>query len=98
MLDDQDDGFVQGTAPGVAFAAGVAFGAAVVGAGRAELAEGDRVPPGFGQEVAAVAEHVRPVPEPGVAGLASAAELPGGDDHPLLVGRAAQVLDVGLVP
>src|SRR5215472_1961776 len=54
-LDDQDDGSVEGAAPGVAFAAGVAFGAAVVGAGLAELAEGDRVPLGFGQEVAAVA-------------------------------------------
>ena len=33
--------------------------APVVGAGLAELAEGDRVRTGFGQEVAAVAEHVR---------------------------------------
>jgi hypothetical protein len=58
-LIDQDDGFVDGPSPGVAFAAGVAFGAPVVGAGLAELAEGDGVAAGFGQEVAAVAKHVR---------------------------------------
>src|SRR5262245_6756502 len=52
--DDQDDGLVQWAAPWVAFATGVAFGAAVVGAGAAELAEGDRVAVGFGEEVAAV--------------------------------------------
>jgi hypothetical protein len=40
-LDNQDYGLVQGAAPGVTFAAGVAFGTAVVGAGLAELAEGD---------------------------------------------------------
>ena len=72
--------------------------AAVVGAGFAELAEGDGVRVGFGQEVAAVAEHVRPLPEPRVTGLASAAELPGGGDHLLVVGGAAQVLDVDQVP
>src|SRR5262245_57378306 len=74
--DDQDDGFVEGAAPGVAFAAGVAFGAAVLGAGAAELAEGDGVAAGFGEEVATVAEHVRPGPEPRLAGAALAAELP----------------------
>ena len=53
-----------GPAPRVAFAVGVALGAAVVGAGLAELAEGDGVAAGFGEEVAAVAEHVGPGPEP----------------------------------
>src|SRR5215472_16566888 len=95
--DDQGDGFVDGQSPGVPFAAGVAFGATVVGAGAAELAEGDRVAAGFGQEVAAITEHVRPGPEPCLPGAALAAELPGGGDHPLVVGLAAQVLDVGLV-
>ena len=70
---------------------------AVVGAGFAELAEGDGVAAGFGKEVAAVAEHVRPLPEPGVTGLALAAELPGGGDHPPVVRGAAQVLDVDQV-
>ena len=94
--EDQDDGLVQRAAPGVAFAAGVAFGAAVVGAGGAELAEGDRVAAGFGQEVAAVAEHVRPLPEP----RRRRWRLPPSCQAVVIirsvVGRAAQVLDVGL--
>ena len=45
----------------------VALEAAVFGAGAAELAEGDRVAAGFGEEVAAVAEHVRPQPQPRIA-------------------------------
>ena len=94
---DQDDGFVHGSSPGSRSPPGW-FCAPVVGAGFAELAEGDRVAAGFGQEVAAVAEHVRPGPEPFLPGRALAAELPGGGDHPLVVGRAAQVLDVDLVP
>ena len=60
---DQDDGLVQGAAPGVAVGVRGPGGAAVVGAGGAELAEGDGVAAGFGQEVAAVAEHVRPGPD-----------------------------------
>jgi hypothetical protein len=40
---DQDDGLVQGAAPGVAVGVRGAGGAAVVGAGGAELAEGDGV-------------------------------------------------------
>src|SRR5262245_13117865 len=63
-LEDHDDGLVEGTTPGVAFTVRMTLGAAVVGASFAELAEGDRVAAGFGQEVAAVAEHVRPLPEP----------------------------------
>jgi hypothetical protein len=66
----------------------------VVGAGFAELAEGDGVAAGFGQEVAAVAEHVRPGLAAG--GGPGAAELPGGGDHPAIVGGAAQVPEVGL--
>ena len=96
--EDQDDGVVEGSAPGVALAAGVAFSAAVLGAGAAELAEGDRVAAGFGEEVAAIAEHVRPGPEPWLPGGPFAAELPGGGDHLLLVVRAAQVIDIDLVP
>ena len=48
---DQDDGLIEGTAPRIAFAAGVALGAAVLGAGGAESTEGDGVAAGFGQEV-----------------------------------------------
>ena len=36
------------------------LGASVVGAGAADLGEGDRVAAGLGQEVAAEAEHVGP--------------------------------------
>ena len=38
------------------------------GAGAAELGEGDGVAAGFGEEVPAVAEHVRPLPQPRIAG------------------------------
>src|SRR5215469_10045103 len=78
---DQDDGLIEWPSPGVAFAVWVALGAAVAGACGAELAEGDRVAAGFGQEVAAVAEHMRPLPEPRVAGCLPRAQLPGGSDH-----------------
>ena len=47
---DQDDGLVQGAAPGVAVGVRGAGGAAVVGAGSAELAEGDGVAAGFGEK------------------------------------------------
>ena len=40
---------------------GVALGSAVLEAGAAELAEGDGVSAGLGEEMAAVAEHVRPL-------------------------------------
>src|SRR5262249_53923880 len=56
--EHQDHVLVEGAAPGVEFAVRPALALAVLGAGAAELAEGDRVAPGFGQEVAAVAEHV----------------------------------------
>src|SRR5690242_12781775 len=72
---DQDDGLVQGATPGVAVGVRGTGGAAVVGAGGAQLAEGDGVAAGFGEEVTAVAEHVRPGP-------ASGAELPGSGDQP----------------
>ena len=64
-MQDQDDVLVEGAAPGVAFAAGVALLAAVFGAGAAQDSEGGGVAAGFGEEVAAVAEHVRPPAEPG---------------------------------
>ena len=92
--EDQDDGFIKRAVPGVTVGVRGPGGAAVVGACGAELAEGDGVAAGFGQEVAAVAEHVRPGPEPG--GVAGAAELPGGGDQRPVVGRAAKLVDVGL--
>src|ERR1035438_8180703 len=79
--EDQDDALLEGAAPGVAFAVGVALGAAVLGAGGAELAEGDGVAAGFGEEVAAVAEHVRPFAQPGrgqAGGEPAPAQLPPG--------------------
>ena len=97
-LEDQDSGLVYGPSPGIAFAVRVALLAAVVGAGGAEFAEGDGVAARFGQEVAAVAEHVGPLPKPPFAGPAFAAELPGGGDHLLVVRRAAQRPDLDQVP
>src|SRR6266568_5229415 len=84
--EDQNDGFIEWPAPGIAAGGGGPGGAAVVGACGAELAEGDRVAAGFGQGVAAVAEHVCPGPEPMLAGRVAAAKLPGGGDHPPVVG------------
>jgi hypothetical protein len=40
----------------------------VLGTGAAELAEGDGVAAGFGEEVAAVPEHVCPFAEAGITG------------------------------
>ena len=54
-VQDQDDGVVEGPAPGVALAVGMVLAAAVLGAGRSKLAEGDRVAAGLGEEVPAVA-------------------------------------------
>ena len=65
------------------------------GAGAADLAEGDGVAAGFGEEVAAVAEHVRPQPQPRIARGLRGAELPRGGDHALVVGGAAQRADRG---
>ena len=48
--------------------------------------EGDRVAAGFGQEVAAVAEHVRPLAEPWLAGYLPLTQIPGGGDHGPVVG------------
>ncbi|MDQ2874242.1 MAG: hypothetical protein M3Y33_05290 [Actinomycetota bacterium] len=74
---------------------GVALLVAVEGAGGAELAEGDGVAAGFGEEVAAVAEHVAPTAQPCPGrGEASAAEFPGGGDHLPVVARAAQLVEV----
>jgi hypothetical protein len=64
-------------------------GAAVPGAGAAELAEADGVAARLGEEVAAVAEHVRPQSQPRVTDRVTRAGLPGGGDHALVVGRAA---------
>jgi len=93
-LQDEDLGVIERSAPRVAVALGMPLLAAVVGAGFAELAEGDGVAAGFGQEVAAVAEHVRPGPAPGSG--PGGTELPGGGDHPPVVGRAAQVAEVAI--
>ena len=51
------------------------LGAAVVAAGGAELAKGNGVAAGFGQAVAAVAEHVRPLAQPSFAAVAGVLEL-----------------------
>lgn len=55
---DQHGRFIERPSPRVVLAVGVALLAAVLGAGTAQLAEGNRVAAGFGEEVAAVTEHV----------------------------------------
>src|SRR5262245_32432644 len=83
VVQDQDDGVVEGAAPGVEFACGVALGAAVVLAVAAEAAEGGGVGAGFGEEVAAVAECMGPFAQPGPCGdEAAVTEFPGGAAYP----------------
>src|SRR5262249_53644937 len=54
-FDNEDRSLIERTAPRVAFAAGMMLAPAMFGAGAAQLAEGDGVAAGFGEEVAAVA-------------------------------------------
>src|SRR5215831_11003287 len=94
-FDDEHDGVIDRAAPRVVFAVGVVLTYAVFGAGAAELAEGDGVAAGFGEEVAAVAEGVCPFAQPGPGrGEFASAELPGGGDHGLVVAVASQGGDV----
>ena len=51
---DQDGPLIERPSPGVAFAGGVALALAVLKAGAAQLAEGDRVAARLGEKVAAV--------------------------------------------
>jgi hypothetical protein len=88
--EDEHDGLVEGASPGVAFTVRVALLATVAGASLPEMAEGDGVTAEFGEEVAALAEHVGPVAEPRIAGRVPAAELTGGGDHLLVMAGAAQ--------
>ena len=74
---------VVGGVDGSVFGSGV-VGASVDDAGLAEVAEGDGVAAGFGEEVAAEAEHVGPAAQAGVVGVA--ADLPAGVDEPFGVG------------
>ena len=59
-------------------------GCAGSGCGLAEVGEPDGVAAGFGEEVAAEAEHVRPAAQPGVVRVL--AERPAGVDEPFGVG------------
>src|SRR5215471_3242419 len=95
VLDDEHDSVVDRAAPRVAQAIGVVLLFAVFGAGAAELAEGDGVAAGLGEEVAAVAEGVCPFAQPGPGrGKFPSAELPGGGDHGPVVAVAPQGGDV----
>src|SRR5215469_18315693 len=90
-FDDEHDGVVDRAAPGITFAVRVMLASTVFGAGAAELAEGDGVAAGFGEEVAAVAEGVCPFAQPGPGGGEfPAAEFPRGGDHVPVVAVAAQ--------
>jgi myo-inositol-1(or 4)-monophosphatase len=95
VLENQHGGLIDRAAPRVAFAAWMALAFAVLGAGAAELPEGDGVAAGFGEEVAAVAEGVGPFAQPGPGrGEPPAPQLPRGGDHRPVVGIAAQGGDV----
>jgi hypothetical protein len=89
---------VEGTTPRVAFPVRVALRAAVAGTFATEIPEGDGVPAGFGQEVAAVAKHVRPQAEPRFAGYLPCTQLPRGGDHLPVVTGAAKAGDLDSVP
>ena len=83
---DDEGGFlvlVVGGADGAVFGSGVVV-APVDDAGLAEVVEADGVAAGFGEEVAAEAEHVGPAAQAGVVGVA--AEPPAGGDEPFGVG------------
>ncbi len=83
---DDQDGFlvgVVGGADGSVLGAGV-LAAPVGDAGLAQVAEPEGVAAGFGQEVAAEAEHVGPAAQAGVARVS--AEGPAGVDEPFGVG------------
>src|SRR5580658_4470541 len=74
---------VVGGVDGSVFGSGV-VGAAVDDAGLAEVAEGDGVAAGFGEEVAAEAEHVCPAAQAGV--IRVPAGPPAGGDEPFGMG------------
>src|SRR6266498_5757500 len=97
-LEDQDHGFVEGAGPGVALTLRVTLLLAVLGAGAAELAEGDRIAAGFGQEVTAPSQGVGASAEPVVASGTGRGELPGGGHHLLVMPGAAQAVDLGAEP
>src|SRR6266487_4000367 len=86
--DDQDGLFVAGVvggADGSVFGSGV-LAAPVGDAGLAQVGEPDGVAAGFGQEVAAEAEHVRPAAQADITGMLAGA--PAGVDEPFGVGAA----------
>src|SRR6266498_3409786 len=79
---DDEGGFVVGVvggADGAVVGSGV-LAAAVGDAGLAQVAEPDGVAAGFGEEVAAEAEHVGPAAQADVAGVL--ADPPAGMDEP----------------
>jgi hypothetical protein len=95
--DDQSRLFVGmiGGPDGSVFGSGV-VGAPVDDAGLAEVLEADGIAAGFGEEVAAEAEHVSPAAQAGVVGVA--AESRAGGDEPFGVGAlgvSVQVDGVG---
>ena len=69
--------------------------APVADAGLAQVGEPDGVAAGFGQEVAAEAEHVRPAAQAGVAGFG--AEGPAGVDEPFGVSAVRVGVQVEVV-
>src|SRR6185437_4414887 len=94
---DDQGGFVVGVvggADGAVFGSGV-LAAAVGDAGLAQVAEADGVAAGFGEEVAAEAEHVGPAAQADVAGVL--ADPPAGVDETLGVGAAGVGVQVDRV-
>ena len=93
--DGQHNPVIEAAAPGVEFAAGKPLGAPVVDAGPAQRGERDRVSPGLGQEVTAVAERMGPPVEPEHGGDRVLTQCPGGPDEPPAMLAAGESVDLG---
>src|SRR6266536_2636361 len=81
LREDDDAAGAGRTPPGVARLAAEAGPDRVLGSGPAERAEGGRVAPALGQEVAAEAELMCPLAQPQAGEVRPAAERPAGPDQ-----------------
>src|SRR6266540_4493068 len=94
-LREDHDSAAEGRAPpGVARLAVEAVPDRVVGSCTAERAEGRRVAPALGQEVATEAELMRPLAQPQAGEVRSGPERPAGADQPSEVLGEVRVVEV----
>src|SRR6266511_1845878 len=95
LREDDDAAGAGRTPPGVARLAAEAGPDRVLGSGPAERAEGGRVAPALGQEVAAEAELMCPLAQPQAGEVRPAAERPAGPDQASDVLAEVEVPQVG---